>query len=351
MHIVWLRYIFWSAFIVQLHSTSKEGVTVAVAFVSLLSSPWVTSTKRKINRNNKEERMWIDLNKIDNRFYLNHPMKVHSSTSSNDGSSNVRDTEAIPTDTSLSTSQEKEKIRSMRVKDIQTELQIMGISTKGAFEKEELIKLLISAREERDRKKQQPSSVSTKYGSSIETGTTTILNTMDVLVVPMTFSSLQASQPIQGNDNVFLRPSPGLYASIQLYLPSTGHTLNMLVDTACSGIVVRPLSATRCNLKVVTNPTSTITSAGGTTTNTKVAFLGPFAMDATRFASNEQDTIATFGPLPVAVQDIGALPKELDGIIGLSFLQQFTCVDLILVIGNLNFTGQQKWYPNHSLWS
>lgn len=36
----------------------------------------------------------------------------------------------------------------------------------------------------------------------------------------------------------------------------------------------------------------------------------------------------TYCPLPAAVQDIGALPSTLDGIIGLSFVNQFACVEM-----------------------
>jgi hypothetical protein len=43
----------------------------------------------------------------------------------------------------------------------------------------------------------------------------------------------------------------------------------------------------------------------------------------------------SFGPLPAAVQDIGALPQSLDGIIGLSFLNQFSCADMDFVNGKI----------------
>jgi hypothetical protein len=46
---------------------------------------------------------------------------------------------------------------------------------------------------------------------------------------------------------------------------------------------------------------------------------------------------ATFGPLPAAVQDIGALPNKLDGIIGLSFLSQFTQVEMDFIHGKVTF--------------
>lgn len=44
---------------------------------------------------------------------------------------------------------------------------------------------------------------------------------------------------------------------------------------------------------------------------------------------------ASFGPLPAAVQDIGALPSSLDGIIGLSFLSQFSVVEMDFIKGEL----------------
>jgi len=63
-----------------------------------------------------------------------------------------------------------------------------------------------------------------------------------------------------------------------------------------------------------------MTGAGGTSAATGLTQLQSFSLDGS--------DATTFGPLPAAVQDIGALPSDLDGIIGLSFLSQFAAADL-----------------------
>jgi hypothetical protein len=55
-----------------------------------------------------------------------------------------------------------------------------------------------------------------------------------------------------------------------------------------------------------------------------VATLESFGLEGT---SNRR----RFGPLPAALQDMGALPQALDGIIGLSFLSQFDSVEFNFV--------------------
>mmetsp|Transcript_20947 Transcript_20947/g.31582 ORF Transcript_20947/g.31582 Transcript_20947/m.31582 type:complete len:239 (+) Transcript_20947:2373-3089(+) len=50
---------------------------------------------------------------------------------------------------------------------------------------------------------------------------------------------------------------------------------------------------------------------------------------------------ASFGTMPAAVQDIGALPEALDGIIGLSFLKLFSLVEMDLATGKLRLYQKQ----------
>ena len=61
----------------------------------------------------------------------------------------------------------------------------------------------------------------------------------------------------------------------------------------------------------------TTTGAGGTAGGTGLTQIDKF-----KFGGD------TYDPLPTAVQDIGALPSTLEGIIGLSFLSQFACVEM-----------------------
>jgi hypothetical protein len=67
-----------------------------------------------------------------------------------------------------------------------------------------------------------------------------------------------------------------------------------------------------------------MTGAAGSTAFTGLAQVGRF-----NFAGE------SFGTMPAAVQDIGALPAALDGIVGLSFLQQFVCVEFHISKGKI----------------
>jgi hypothetical protein len=89
--------------------------------------------------------------------------------------------------------------------------------------------------------------------------------------------------------------------------------------------VLRPEVVQQYNLPKLKTPV-TMTATGGTSTGTGLTQLQRF------FVGNQ-----SFGPLPAAVQDIGALPKSLDGILGLSFLQQFEAFELDFVAGQVKF--------------
>lgn len=132
----------------------------------------------------------------------------------------------------------------------------------------------------------------------------------------MDFHSLTPDLSVPSrNSNVFLRPSPGKYPSIDLTVPGQKRPLTLLVDTACSGLVLRPNIIKQYNLPSF-NAGVTMTAAGGTVGGTSVAKLSSAIMD--------DGTV--LDDLMVAGQDIGALPRKLDGIIGLSFLNQFQSV-------------------------
>ena len=185
-------------------------------------------------------------------------------------------------------------IRSMRVRDIKSELSSLGISTKDLFEKEDLVKRLLDAR---------------MNGSS---------NSMSCdenkLEVPLNLYSLDSAQSVNAvnNDNIFLRPSPGKFGAIKIHHPESQKDLLMLVDTACSGTVLSPSAVSRLGLKLYDTPV-TMTAAGGTNLGgTKLSQIDNFMISGRKFDR----------PMPIAVQDIGGLPNALDGILGLSFLSQ-----------------------------
>jgi len=193
---------------------------------------------------------------------------------------------------------EIEQIKGMRIKQLKEELKVYGIPINDVFEKEELVRRLVKAKSQKGFSNNQA-----RNGSS------------DMLQVPMSFFALEASRSVSGTSSIgeiYLRPSPGQYPAIDLHIPN-GDKLTMLVDTACSGIVLRPSSAKKQGMKIVDNPIS-MTSAGGTA-ETKLSQIDRFSVQGKQF-----------GPSPIAVQDIGALPSQLDGILGLQFLSQFAHV-------------------------
>ena len=145
---------------------------------------------------------------------------------------------------------------------------------------------------------------------------------------PLYLTSMDASQRIaavNGGGLTVNMDQP--YATIQVDIPIPGRqafqTLSLLLDTACSGLVLRPSVVEKHKLPLMDTPV-TMTGAGGQAGQTKLTQLDKFY-----YATHE------FGPLPAAVQNIGALPSSLDGIIGLSFLSQFPSVELDFERGEL----------------
>jgi len=87
---------------------------------------------------------------------------------------------------------------------------------------------------------------------------------------------------------------------------------------------------------VLQTPVS-MTSAAGTNSATGLTQIQRF------FIGGE-----SFGPMPAAVQDIGALPSSLDGIIGLSFLQQFAAVELDFKAGIISLYKDVRALPERT---
>jgi predicted aspartyl protease len=150
------------------------------------------------------------------------------------------------------------------------------------------------------------------------------------------------NMPEGGQQEGTLRPSGQSYCSIRVHVHQgdgrESFPLSLLLDTACSGIVLRPSTVAKHKLPVVTSPV-TMTSAGGTSTgNSQVATVESFTLEGT---SNRR----RFGPLPAALQDMGALPPSLDGIIGLSFLNQFDSVEFNFVDGIISLYDNDTPVP------
>jgi len=161
-------------------------------------------------------------------------------------------------------------------------------------------------------------------GSFATSDTTTgVVNT-----TPLTFFSMDGVIRSGNTDttaSIFIKPSPGQLPAISLEVGGTMITL--LLDTACSGFVLRPNVVQKLNLSTYATP-MTMTAAGGTNTGGGVARIESF-----RLANDDRTTVT--GPFPVAVQDIGALPIGLDGILGISFLSRYRTVNMDFGNGRL----------------
>jgi hypothetical protein len=210
----------------------------------------------------------------------------------------------------------------MKIRDIKEELKIRNISTSDVFEKEELVQRLFQARKQE----------ATVPRTSVDT---------NVLTSTLYYTFLQSQRIITAdkNDVLTITPSDAAFATVQIDLFSNNNTsknqsakLNLLLDTACSGLVLRPTVIDKYHLPKYVSPASTMTGAAGTTSMAGISQLQRFS-----FAGQ------TFGPLPVAIQEIGLLPPSLDGILGLSFLSQFASVDLNLRDGTVSLF---RTYPS-----
>ncbi len=268
-------------------------------------------------------------------------------------------------DDSGTTQQLLESLRSLRVKEIKSELDARGISTRDAFEKEELVQRLYMAKvsasdgnnstmkKKKKKKRRQYDGDNDGINETIENDTITDdikhdvsampQSTQDNIFIPFQYFSLEASKSVAAanSQDIYIRPSEGKYAAIKVTFQQTqsssSASLNLLVDTACSGLVISPNSVQRVNRECpgmfqMQSVGATMTTAGGSQgagvakwdTSTNMIVGGVVVSPANGSMSNL-----------AAVQDIGALPSGLDGIIGLSFLNQFTTVDFDFANGRL----------------
>lgn len=207
-----------------------------------------------------------------------------------------------------------ESIRSMRVKELKAELEERRISTADAFEKEELVKRLYDARVA------SPEPPKTKPASTSRQSTKPT-----VIRGKLSFVSMESGNSIAGTLNsesvqitdAEIQP----YPTMTIKVADGGFDLKLLVDTACSGLVLSPSVVQKNNMMSDSTRVS-MSGAGGNT-----AGLGTTQINRFTYGDNQQ----VLGPLLAAVQDIGALgPLGLDGIIGLSFLGQYACTEIDL---------------------
>jgi predicted aspartyl protease len=216
----------------------------------------------------------------------------------------------------------------MRVKEIKAELSALRISSADAFEKEELVKRLYDA------KKGIPKAATDSISK------TTVVPVGDTVRSTLYFTSMDYSNRIISAENndakIFIEPSDQPYATVQIHVTNPSgidFNLSLLLDTACSGFVLRPSVVKRYNLPTYSTPV-TMTGAGGTAGSTGLTQINQFTFGD-----------MSYGPLPAAVQDIGALPSTLDGIIGLSFLSQFACVEMDFGRGAVTLYKKERKPP------
>ncbi|KAL3782142.1 hypothetical protein ACHAWO_007502 [Cyclotella atomus] len=268
-----------------------------------------------------------------------------------------------------------QSIRSLKAREIKSQLESLNISTVDAFEKEELVQRLFRARlssncaetAERPRKKkkrrqydgdedlidendadassaalnQQPTESSSKRRHETSTST----NFDATIKVPFQYFTLDTNKQLQDrtSTDIYIRPSPGKYAAIKVKLQSktsmAAVEYTLLVDTACSGLVLSSQAVSRSNGLIQTvRGAASMTAASGNQSGYDVATWGDGSI--TKFIVggidvNQMEGIGGGMMNVAAINDIGALPEGLDGILGLSFLSKFACVDFDFAQGEL----------------
>jgi len=247
-----------------------------------------------------------------------------------------------------------EAVRSMSIRDIKQELKLLGVSTADVFEKEELVQRLLIARDKQGRPPEIKSGPQPTQSPSSSANTRTATSSSGTVTSPLFLTSLDQGARIAavnvpgGGISIDSTTSPP-YATIQIQVQQPGSSssfpLSLLLDTACSGFVLRPSVVQKYNLPALDTPV-TMTGAGGTNGVTGLTQLQSFHLVTT---DSNASTGPSFGPLPAAVQDIGALPQSLDGIIGLSFLSQFAAIDLDFVNGVVSFHKEAGSVPSKPL--
>ena len=235
-----------------------------------------------------------------------------------------------------------DEIRSMRVKELKQKLMELQISTNDVFEKDELVERLYQAKINavpNANNNNAPTAAPATTASSSAESSAAIKG--DVIHAPLFFTGLDDGLRIAAvniDGGITVQPGDQPYVTIQIEVVQDGSSssfpLSLLLDTACSGFVLRPSVVQKYNLRELDTPI-TMTGAGGTSGGTGLTQIDKFVFGD-----------ETFGPLPAAVQDIGALPSTLDGIIGLSFLNQFPCVEMDFEKGDIKLYKTSSSVPS-----
>jgi len=234
-------------------------------------------------------------------------------------------------------------ITNMKVKEIKKELDDANINTNDCFEKSELVLRLYEYKIKQFKNNNDSNNTSTVVANNAKMKNNGKQN--GIIRIPMQFHSL-SSNSIEGNNNIYLRPSPGKFPSVVVTIPSSSlpsKSFHLLVDTACSGIIIRPSVLNQLQLPKI-NTGVTMTAAGGTVgSDNNVYKISSIQLQDTDNQLVQLDDFIVVG------QDIGSLPAVLDGIIGLSFLERYHSVSFDFDSGELVLVQYDKEDNNHLL--
>lgn len=213
-----------------------------------------------------------------------------------------------------------EDVGALSARELKRELRALGVSTDSFFEKSELVEALLRARESGAAAPKAPPA-----GRRLPPPDAT---------VAMNRFRLGNGAVEATNGPMTLRPdAAGDFFSVDCSCDvGTGQrTMKLLVDTACSGVVIRPASASRLGLSMISTQSASMTAAGGTSAVQQIARIDAFALRQ----KGSGERVPLLRSLGAAVQEVGALPGEVDGIIGLAAFQQYGAFAMDFAAGDL----------------
>lgn len=286
----------------------------------------------------------------------------------------------LPLSLSMSSVDSDVDIAAMKIQDIKAELKQRKVPINDVFEKDELIRRLQEARQ--NDKQRNESTVHSTQMIHIENKNVNHPN-KNILSTPLYFTTMDQGMrvPAQNvNGGIIVEPSSQPYATMKVQIPSSKHMnsnnkkdvsdhndhsiLSLLVDTACTGLVLRPTVVRQYQLPSYDTPV-TMQGAAGISQATGLTQLSSFTLFHQNWNNNhheptttvpssssssspnqQQQPTRTFRSLPAAVQDINGLPMVLDGIIGLSFINQFAAMEFDFHQGMIHFYEDRSAIPD-----
>jgi hypothetical protein len=182
----------------------------------------------------------------------------------------------------------------------------------GVFQIDQLVHRLTDARQSNE----ADSTVSRRSGKQLQQSATPSSNGTIELPLYVSYGEDNNMVVPVGGLFSFLLPEPP-YVSIQFQVNKRRDNISFLLDTLCPCIVVRPSDVDRCNLPMAPFAMDS-SGAGGTTERMGMIMLTNLRVGSQSFGST----------MLAAVQEIDVLPSKVDGIMGLSFLNQFALIEL-----------------------